>query len=110
MADAEVHLRIAHRSYPAAEWAAGLDATSDDGPGWRDYLDEMYRHVGAKGFWTKEVYLGGRLGQRGMRAPLSGGGFGQFLNPYPAGGREMGLAGEAGPARGHGPRAGQATP
>ena len=73
MPDAEVHLRIAHRSYPAAEWAAGLDATSDDGPGWRDYLDEMYRHVWAKDFWTKEVYLGVRLGQRGMRAQLSGG-------------------------------------
>ena len=34
MADAEVHLRIAHRSYPAAEWATGLHATSDGGPGW----------------------------------------------------------------------------
>ena len=70
--DAEAHLRIAHRSYPAAEWAARLDATSDGGPGWRDYLDEMYRHVWAKDFWTKEVYLGVRLGQRGMRAQLSG--------------------------------------
>ena len=69
MPDAEVHLRIAHRSYPAAEWAARLDATSDGGPGWRDYLDEMYRHVWAKDFWTKEVYLGVRLGQRGMRRP-----------------------------------------
>ena len=67
MPDAEVHLRIAHRTYPAAEWAARLDATSDGGPGWRDYLDEMYRHVWAKDFWTKEVYLGVRLGQRGMR-------------------------------------------
>src|SRR5262252_4167015 len=55
--DTEVHLRVAHRAYPAAEWAARLDATSDDGPGWRDYLDEMYRHVWAKDFWTKEVYL-----------------------------------------------------
>ena len=71
--DTEVHLRVAHRAYPAAEWAARLDATSDDGPGWRDYLDEMYRHVWAKDFWTKEVYLGVRLGQRGMRAQLSGG-------------------------------------
>ena len=33
--DTEAHLRIAHRSYPAAEWAARLDATSDGGPGWR---------------------------------------------------------------------------
>ena len=45
--DAEVHLRVAHHSYPAAQWAARLDATSDGGPGWRDYLDEMYRHVWA---------------------------------------------------------------
>jgi RecA/RadA recombinase len=98
MPDAEVHLRIAHRSYPAAEWAAGLDATSDDGPGWRDYLDEMYRHVWAKDFWTKEVYLGVRLGQRGMRAQLSGGVFAQFINAYRAGEQVMGLDDEAVPA------------
>ena len=85
MTDAEVHLRIAHRSYPAAEWATGLDATSDGGPGWLDYLDEMYRHVWAKDFWTKEVYLGVRLGQRGMRAQLSGGVFAQFINLYQRG-------------------------
>jgi hypothetical protein len=66
--EAEVHLWVAHRSYPAAQRAAQLDATSDGGPGWRDYLDEMYRHVWAKDFWSKEVYLGMRLGQRGMRA------------------------------------------
>ena len=98
MPDAEVHLRIAHRSYPAAEWAAGLDATSDDGPGWRDYLDEMYRHVWAKDFWTKEVYLGVRLGQRGMRAQLSGGVFAQFISAYRAGEQAMGLDDEAVPA------------
>jgi RecA/RadA recombinase len=98
MPDAEVHLRIAHRSYPAAQWAAGLDATSDDGPGWRDYLDEMYRHVWAKDFWTKEVYLGVRLGQRGMRAQLSGGVFAQFINAYRAGEQAMGLDDEAVPA------------
>jgi RecA/RadA recombinase len=98
MPDAEVHLRIAHRSYPAAEWAAGLDATSDDGPGWRDYLDEMYRHVWAKDFWTKEVYLGVRLGQRGMRAQLSGGVFAQLINLYRAGEQAMGLEDDAVPA------------
>ena len=26
--EAEVHLRVAHRSYPAAQWAARLDATA----------------------------------------------------------------------------------
>ena len=98
MPDAEVHLRIVHRSYPAAEWAAQLDATSDGGPGWRDYLDEMYRHVWAKDFWTKEVYLGVRLGQRGMRAQLSGGVFSQFINAYRAGEQVMGLDDEAVPA------------
>ncbi|GGK68501.1 hypothetical protein Sme01_13700 [Sphaerisporangium melleum] len=65
MPDAEVHLRVAHRAYPAAEWAMALNATSDEGEGWRDYLEEMYRHVWAKDFWTKEVYLGVRLGPRG---------------------------------------------
>ncbi|ACZ91116.1 ATP-binding protein [Streptosporangium roseum] len=67
MPDAEVHLRVAHRTYPAAEWAMALNATSDEGPGWRDYLEEMYRHVWAKDFWSKEVYLGVRLGLRGRQ-------------------------------------------
>jgi RecA/RadA recombinase len=98
MPDAEVHLRIVHHSYPAAQWAAQLDATSDGGPGWRDYLDEMYRHVWAKDFWAKEVYLGVRLGPRGMRAQLSGGVFSQFLNAYRAGEQAMGLEDEAIPA------------
>ena len=98
MPDAEAHLRIAHRPYPAAEWAARLDATSDGGPGWRDYLDEMYRHVWAKDFWTKEVYLGVRLGQRGMRAQLSGGMFSQFINAY------RGWRAGAGPGRRGGQR------
>ena len=65
MQDAEVHLRIAHRPYPAVEWATGLDATSDGGPGWREYLEQIYQHVWAKDFWSKEIYLGVRLGQRG---------------------------------------------
>ena len=95
MPDAEVHLRIAHRSYPAPEWATGLDATSDGGPGWRDYLEEMYRHVWAKDFWTKEVYLGVRLGQRGVRAQLSGGVFSQFLSVYARGEKALGLNDEA---------------
>ena len=95
MTDAEVHLRIAHRSYPAAEWATALDSTSDGGPGWLDYLDGMYRHVWAKDFWTKEVYVGVRLGQRGMRAQLSGGVFSQFINAYRASEQAMGLQDEA---------------
>jgi RecA/RadA recombinase len=80
MNDAEVHLRVAHRTYPAAEWATRLDATSDSGSGWYDYLDEMYRHVWAKDFWTKEVYLGVRLGQRNHGAGL--GLFSQIFGAY----------------------------
>ncbi len=95
MAEAEVHLRIAHRSYPAAEWATRLDATSDGGPGWLGYLEEMYRHVWAKDFWTKEVYLGVRLGQRGVRAQLSGGLFGQFASGYRTTEQALGLNDEA---------------
>jgi AAA-like domain len=93
--DVEVHLRVTHRSYPAAEWAARLDATSDGGPGWHDYLDEMYRHVWAKDFWAKEVYLGVRLGQRGMRAQLSGGVFSQFVNAYRTSEQALGVNDEA---------------
>jgi RecA/RadA recombinase len=80
MPDAEVHLRVAHRAYPAAEWAMALDATSDGGPGWREYLEEMYRHVWAKDFWTKEVYLGVRLGARGKQ--LGSGALAQLLGLY----------------------------
>ena len=102
MADAEAHLRIVHRPYPAADWAAQMDATSDSGPGWRAYLDdwraylnEMYRYAWAKDFWTKEIYLGVRLGQRGVRAQLSGGVSASFINAYRAGEQAMGLADQA---------------
>src|SRR5690242_18038480 len=95
MADAEVHLRIAHRAYPAHAWATGLDATSDGGPGWRDYLEQTYQHVWAKDFWAKEIYLGVRLGQRGVRAQLSGGVLSQFRGVYARGEKELGLNDEA---------------
>ena len=95
MPDAEVHLRIAHRSYPAHAWATGLDATSDSGPGWREYLEQSYQHVWAKDFWTKEIYLGVRLGQRGMRAQLTGGMLSQFIGAYQKGERGLGLGDEA---------------
>jgi hypothetical protein len=91
MADAEVHLRIAHRSYPAAQWATQLHVTSDGGPGWLPYLDEMYRQVWAKDFWTKEVYVGVRLGQRGVRAQLAGGVLAQLMNSYRAGEQVLGI-------------------
>ena len=98
MADAEVHLRIAQRPYPAAEWATRLDATSDGGSGWLGYLEEMYRHVWAKDFWTKEVYLGVRLGQRGVRAQLSGGLLAQLTSSYRAAEQALGVVDEAVPA------------
>ncbi len=98
MADAEVHLRIAQRPYPAGDWATKLDQTSDGGPGWIGYLEEMYRHVWAKDFWTKEVYLGVRLGQRGVRAQLSGGLLAQMTSSYRAAEQAFGLIDEAVPA------------
>src|SRR5260370_947478 len=93
--NAEVSVGVAHRSSPAGEWAARLDTTSDGGPGWRDYLDEMYQHVWSKDFWAKEVYLGVRLGQRGMRAQLSGGVFSQFINAYRTSEQALGINDEA---------------
>ncbi len=95
MADAEVHLRVAHRSYPAAHWATELHQTSDGGPGWEPYLDEMYRQVWAKDFWTKEVYLGVRLGQRGVRAQLAGGLFAQFAGAARTGEQLLGIEDDA---------------
>src|SRR3954465_8840192 len=91
MEDAEIPLRIAHRPYPAAEWALALDQTSDGGPGWRDYLEEMYAHVWSKDFWTKEVYLGVRMGPRGVGAQLSGGAFRQLFGLYKRSEEALGL-------------------
>ena len=95
MPDAEVHLRIAHRAYSAHAWATGLDATSDGGPGWREYLEQTYQHVWAKDFWGKEIYLGVRLGQRGVRAQLSGGVFSQFRGVYNRGESALGIEDES---------------
>ncbi|MER5624099.1 ATP-binding protein [Streptosporangium sp. NPDC002544] len=89
MPDAEVHLRVAHRTYPAAEWAMALNATSDEGPGWRDYLEDMYRHVWAKDFWTKEVYLGVRLGTRGRQ--LGAGVLSQLFGFYQRSEKALGI-------------------
>ncbi|GAA1463487.1 ATP-binding protein (plasmid) [Nocardiopsis exhalans] len=89
MEDAEVHLRVAHRPYPAADWANALDERVVPGPGWEDYLDEMYRHVWAADFWTKEVYLGVRLGQRGGRA--TGDILGHFRDLYLRAEQALGL-------------------
>ena len=98
MADAEVHVRIVHRPYAAADWATSLDATSDGGPGWLPYLEDMYRQVWAKDFWTKEVYLGVRLGQRGVRAQLSRGLLAQLTTSYRAAEQALGVVDEAVPA------------
>jgi hypothetical protein len=95
MQDAEIHLRIAHRTYPAAEWALSLDRSSDGGTGWREYLEEMYAHVWAKDFWAKEVYLGVRLGKRGMGAQLSGGSLSQLLGLYRRSEQALGLDDDA---------------
>jgi hypothetical protein len=97
MQDAEVHLRIAHRPYPAVEWATGLDGTSDGGSGWREYLDQIYQHVWAQDFWSKEIYLGVRLGQRSMRAQFTDGVFGHFMNTYRSAERGLGIDDDAVP-------------
>src|SRR5260370_26027345 len=55
----------------------------------------MYRHVWAKDFWAKEVYLGVRLGPRGMRMQLSGGGFPPFISLYQRSEKALGLDDEA---------------
>src|SRR5260370_37421279 len=55
----------------------------------------MYRHVWAKDFWAKEVYLGVRLGQRGMRMQLSGGVFAPFISLYQRSEKALGLDDEA---------------
>ena len=68
MSDTEIHLRIAYRTYPATTWAQDLYDRTPDGPGWFEYMRTMYEYVWSKQFWTKEVYLGVRLGQRSTSA------------------------------------------
>src|SRR5258707_8922733 len=58
----------------------------------------MYRHGWTKDFWTKEVCLGVRLGQRGVRAQLSGGLLPQLAGSYRAAEQALGLIDEAVPA------------
>src|SRR5215831_15927848 len=60
----------------------------------------MYRQVWAKDFWAKEVYLGVRLGQRGVRAQLSAGGgmLAHLTNSYRAAEQVLGMTDEAVPA------------
>jgi hypothetical protein len=87
-------LRIAHRSYPAQAWPTGLDATSDGGPGWREYLEQSYQHVWAKDFWGKEVYLGSGSGSAAS-AQLSGGVLSYFAASYGRSERGLGLIDEA---------------
>src|SRR5690606_22366531 len=89
------HLRIAHRTYSAADWALALDRTSDGGPGWRECLEETYAHVWAKDFWTKEVYLGVRLGARGVGAQFSGGVLSQWLGFYKRSEQVLGISDDA---------------
>ncbi len=74
----------------------GLDATRDGGPGWHEYLEEMYQHVWAKDFWSKEIYLGVRLGQRSMRAQLGDGVLGAASSSiYRAAEKALGLEDDA---------------
>nr|BFE83507.1 hypothetical protein GCM10020093_061080 [Planobispora longispora] len=49
----------------------------------------MYRHVWAKDFWTKEVYLGVRLGQRGVQ--LGTGVFAQLFGFYQRSEKALGI-------------------
>ena len=95
MTDAEVHLRITHRSYSAHAWATGLDETSDGGPGWREGLDRPTSTSGRRISRAPAVYLGVRLGQRGVRAQLSGGLISQFRGVYAHGEKGLGLEDEA---------------
>jgi hypothetical protein len=55
----------------------------------------MYAHVWAKDFWTKEVYLGVRMGTRGMGGQLSGGALSQLLGIYKRSEQTLGLQDDA---------------
>jgi len=71
MPDAEVYLRIVHRSLPRLPSGAQLDANVGRGPGLAvTTLDEnVPPRVGEGTSGPKRFYLGVRLGQRGMSRP-----------------------------------------
>src|SRR5215472_1798938 len=60
--DAEGHLLIVPRSYPALQWAADLQRrTTRPAPGWSSYLDAVTNHLSGQRIRQREVYLGLRL-------------------------------------------------
>lgn len=65
-----LHLRVTSRPYPAANWAAGLDAnTPNPAPGirgntWADHLQATRDHVAKSTMAVKEIYLGVEITDR----------------------------------------------
>lgn len=60
--DAEAHLLVVPRSYPASQWAAELDRrTTRRAPGWNSYLNAVTNHLSGQRIRQREVYLGLRL-------------------------------------------------
>src|SRR5215475_9437623 len=60
--DAEGHLLVVPRSYPASQWAAELERrTTRPAPGWNSYLDAVTNHLSGQRIRQREVYLGLRL-------------------------------------------------
>lgn len=66
LGDAECHLLTVPRPRPVEAWLRELHhGAPGPAPGWGDYLERVRRHLGVEAFWSKEVFLGIRLGTRG---------------------------------------------
>ncbi|MFI5752451.1 ATP-binding protein [Streptomyces sp. NPDC051644] len=65
-----VHIRVTHRPYPVARWAADLHASvSDPLPGWPTYLAEEQQKVARLPLDDKVVYYGVSIGRLNNMGP-----------------------------------------
>ncbi|MFH8993129.1 ATP-binding protein [Streptomyces sp. NPDC017940] len=59
-----IHIRVTHRPYPVARWAAALDGSAHDPlPGWREYLAEEQQKVARLPLDDKVCYYGVTVGR-----------------------------------------------
>ncbi|MFF2902716.1 ATP-binding protein [Streptomyces sp. NPDC057966] len=65
-----IHIRVTHRPYPVARWAADLHASvSDPLPGWGAYLQEEQQKVARLPLDDKVVYYGVSVGRLSTLGP-----------------------------------------
>jgi hypothetical protein len=66
----ECHLLVVPRRYDPETWAGELTSASRGSAAWADYVSLQRAYVESGEFWTREVFLGVRLGSRRSRGLL----------------------------------------